>query len=350
MRIFIVPIEPLDERYSEQWYRWWPEGLARLGHNVSVVDPPKIFDAGKKIKHGQFLDVYDTNIYKAGQAATLAQLFRDGVICDGDCVLFLDAWNPAVDQAAYMRDAGDRKVVLAGCWHAGTYDPHDFLTQKGMSPWAAYSEMAWGRALDLNFFATEFHARLFQDTRTPDPATVHVTGFPLLAQEWQQYSMPWSERPMIVVFPHRLAPEKGLEDFRQIVELYEKRYATEPETKTIRWVRTRDEYRPKQVYCELLGSARVAVSTARQETWGIAMLEAASLGCHICAPDRLSYPEIYEAKELYRSVDEAVEIIHAALHASEPRPWDGARWENAIGKAAALIQKKCEEIRAQRSV
>ena len=52
----------------------------------------------------------------------------------------------------------------------------------------------------------------------------------------------------------------------------------------------------RRAYLELLGRADVAVSTARQEFFGVAVVEAIACGCFPLLPDRLSYPELLPPK------------------------------------------------------
>ena len=40
-----------------------------------------------------------------------------------------------LEMLAYVRDGLGLKFKIVGILHAGTYDPHDFLTQKGMASW-----------------------------------------------------------------------------------------------------------------------------------------------------------------------------------------------------------------------
>jgi glycosyltransferase involved in cell wall biosynthesis len=63
------------------------------------------------------------------------------------------------------------------------------------------------------------------------------------------------------------------------------------------WVPSREEY------FRILSGAQLAVSTARHEFFGVAMLEAVQLGARPLVPDRLAYREVYPA--VYRYADDA---------------------------------------------
>ncbi len=81
-------------------------------------------------------------------------------------------------------------------------------------------------------------------------------------------------------------------------------------------------------YAKLLVSSDIAVSTARNEFFGLAMMESAYAGCCPLLPDRLAYPELYPADMLYRSGDELVARLRA-LVLDRPRPGAARR----IGEA-----------------
>jgi glycosyltransferase involved in cell wall biosynthesis len=57
-------------------------------------------------------------------------------------------------------------------------------------------------------------------------------------------------------------------------------------------------------YARLLAGSDVAVSTAVNEFFGLAIMEAAYAGCYPLVPDRLAYPELYPAGMRYGSSDE----------------------------------------------
>jgi glycosyltransferase involved in cell wall biosynthesis len=78
----------------------------------------------------------------------------------------------------------------------------------------------------------------------------------------------------------------------------------------------------RDAYVGLLERSSVVLSTAHQEFFGIAIVEAIAAGAHPVLPDRLVYPERVAAlganpeQTLYSSTEEAVVLIRAALDRS----------------------------------
>ena len=71
-QLIVVPIEPLTERYSEQWYRKFPEAFNAEGYNVVTIDGQPLLE--NEIKVGAFLDINSTVHYKMSQLQTIAKL------------------------------------------------------------------------------------------------------------------------------------------------------------------------------------------------------------------------------------------------------------------------------------
>jgi len=67
----------------------------------------------------------------------------------------------------------------------------------------------------------------------------------------------------------------------------------------------------REAYARLLASADVAVSTAENEFFGLAMLEACYAGATPLVPDRLAYPELYPAECRYASPGALVARLRA---------------------------------------
>jgi glycosyltransferase involved in cell wall biosynthesis len=73
-------------------------------------------------------------------------------------------------------------------------------------------------------------------------------------------------------------------------------------------------------YADLLGSSDIAVSTAVNEFFGLAMVEACYAGCRPLVPDRLVYPELYPDEMRYDGGDQLVARLRALVTAP-PEPY-----------------------------
>jgi len=69
----------------------------------------------------------------------------------------------------------------------------------------------------------------------------------------------------------------------------------------------------RDAYARLLAGADVAVSTAVNEFFGLAMVEAAYAGCFPLVPDRLAYPEIYPREMRYGSGEALVARLRSLI-------------------------------------
>jgi hypothetical protein len=310
--IYVVPIEPIDTRYTRQWYEHIPLAIDSAA-KAQGVDVNVVVVNGEQVPPvptpGAFLDFGATNIYKSSQLAAIAAEFQNGKIKDGDCFLFTDAWNPTVISVKYMAELLGKKINLHGMWHAGSYDPQDFLGRLiGAKPWVRHSETAMFYSYDTNWFATDFHVDMFiknmfgpftKEAWEPSfdevkeqmlsNKRIGITGWPMdyLVPLLEPYSR-LEKRPMIV-FPHRIAPEKQLEIFKDLE-------ASMPEYE---WKVCQETPLTKHEYHTILGSSTMVFSANLQETYGISMIEGLLCDSFPLVPSRLSYVEMWNEEFTY---------------------------------------------------
>ena len=305
MTIHIVDIEAVDTRYTKQWKEFLPRQLQRAtNEDVKVISGGETPQATTP---GAFLNFGGTNVYKSKQLETIGEMFCKGQVKDNDYFLYTDAWNPTVIQLKYMAELLGVDIKLGGLWHAGSYDPQDFLGRLiGDKPWVRHAEMSMFECYDDNFFASDFHIDMFTDVMMEDYSIdydkIHRVGWPMeyLKDSLTQYK--GMEKRDLILFPHRVAPEKQVDIFRDLamrLPQYE-------------FVVCQEQQLTKNEYHNLLGEAKIVFSANLQETLGISWYEGALVDAIPMVPDRLSYAEMALPEFKYPS--EWTEDYDAYLH------------------------------------
>jgi glycosyltransferase involved in cell wall biosynthesis len=281
MTIFIVDIEAVDTRYTKQWKEYLPLQLQRATNEDVVVISGG--EAPQATTPGAFLNFGGTNVYKSKQLETIGEMFCKGQVADGDYFLYTDAWNPTVIQLKYMTELLGVDITIGGLWHAGSYDPQDFLGRLiGNKPWVRHAEQSMYECYDDNFFASEFHIDLFAESLDIDDDKTHRVGWPMeyLKDSLVQYK--GMEKRDLILFPHRVAPEKQVDIFRDLADRLPQ----------YEFVVCQDQELTKNEYHNLLGEAKMVFSANLQETLGISWYEGALVDAIPMMPDRLSYSEM----------------------------------------------------------
>lgn len=294
-KLFIVDIEPLDNRYTKQWYEWVPKlAKERLGDvfEVNVVTGNVAEYVAPQA--GAFFDFASTCAYKADQAKTIANLFRDGKVNAGDVFFFTDAWNQTIHTVRYISELNGIPVKCAGIWHAGWYDPTDILGLKIKNTgWVSHLEASMVNAYDLNFFGTKQHMEKFKLVHHDyDSDSMVVCGYPL---EYIRSLRNYEPKENIVVFPHRLNEDKAPWLFDMLSTMV---YDTFGRT-DIRFVKTQEHNLSKDEYYAFLKKCKVVFSANKHENLGIGTFEAMTAGCLPLVPNKLSYAEMYSPVFLY---------------------------------------------------
>ena len=295
MSVFLVDLEAVETRYTGQWKTHVPSLLEESGHAVTVIQGPT--DIPNATTPGAFLNFGGTNIYKARQVEEIARLFTGGKVVDGDHFLFTDAWHPGIINLKYMAELLGIKVKIHALWHAGSYDPQDFLGRLiGDADWVRHSEKAFFHAIDYNYFATDFHIHmfcfnLFKCPRWMFEDKIVRTGWPM--EYMQDILAPYENLPKrdLILFPHRIAPEKQVEIFRDLAQSLPQ----------YEFVVCQDRPLTKNEYHMLLGESKIVFSANLQETLGISCYEGALVDAIPIVPDRLSYTEMYDPMFKYPS-------------------------------------------------
>jgi hypothetical protein len=304
MTVYIVDIESVDTRYTKQWKEYLPMQLQQfVGENTVVISGGETPQATTP---GAFLNFGGTNVYKSRQLETIGEMFCRGEIKNGDYFLYTDAWNPTVIQLRYMAELLGVDIKIGGLWHAGSYDPQDFLGRLiGDKPWVRLAERSMFHTYNHNFFATEFHAKMFAENlmqfkgmfgMTPvewftQQDNVRIVGWPMEYLRKTMEPFKGKDKRDLIVFPHRLAPEKQLDIFKDL----------QKELPEYEFVVCQEQTLTKHEYHTMLSEAKIIFSANLQETLGISAYEAMLVGAIPMVPDRLSYSEMYDEVFKYPS-------------------------------------------------
>jgi hypothetical protein len=291
VKVFLVDLEAVETRYTGQWKTHLPALLRKRGYDVQVISGPT--DIPSATTPGAFLNFGGTNIYKASQVEQMGRLFCSGSVHPGDHFIFTDAWHPGIINLKYMSELLGIPVVTHGLWHAGSYDPQDFLGRLvGDKPWVRHAEKSFFHAFDHNYFATDFHINLLsKNLLDANLGTMYSlkTSNKIIRSGWPMEYMedtltPYKGMPKrdLILFPHRIAPEKQVEIFRDLA-------AHLPQYE---FVVCQDKQLTKHEYHTLLGEAKMVFSANLQETLGISWYEGAVVDAIPMVPDRLSYSEM----------------------------------------------------------
>jgi len=306
--VFLVDLEAVSTRYTGEWKTHVPSLLRKRGHNVQIISGPE--DIPTATTPGAFLNFGGTNIYKSGQVEQMGRLFCNGSVHPGDHFIFTDAWHPGIINLKYMSDLLGIPITTHGLWHAGSYDPQDFLGRLvGDKPWVRNAEKSFYHAFDHNHFATDFHIKMFYENLIqPDldrkssmyktvmedmlfTKKVVRTGWPMEYMDNILTTYKGMPKRELILFPHRIAPEKQVEIFRDLAT----------QLPQYEFVVCQDQPLSKDEYHTLLGQSKIVFSANLQETLGISCYEGTLVDAIPMVPDRLSYSEMYHEGFKYPS-------------------------------------------------
>lgn len=278
--IWIVPIEPIDQRYTKQWYDSIPSNVAAKTStwNVKQIEVEQITE---KTTAGAFLNFASTNVYKSRQIEYIVNQFETGKILSGDRFLITDAWNFLIIPLKYMSDLMGIPVEIHSIWHAGAYDPSDILGLKMEKPWPYEFEKTIFHASNFNYFGTEFHRNMFlKNLKLTNTEKTFVSGQPHSLIVEGIGAVTHQDKKNVVFFPHRLNIDKQPDIAMDLA-----RYLTV-------FVSQHNKLEKHQYY-EKMKESKVTFSCSLHENLGISQMEGVLCGSIPIVPDRACYSEMY---------------------------------------------------------
>jgi len=297
MTIFLMPMEPLEQRYSSQWLQYFQSVFTSLNVPYEVI-------LGKTSNYNLqgkfFLDPIGTNIWKLTQLVNLLENFDK--VKSGDTIFFTDLWNPGLEVLPYIKALIDKDIKISGYLHAGTYDPWDLTAQTGMASWAKGLEESWFQVCDKIFVATQFHKDLLTSTRIVPKSIVKVVGFPMDIQSLTSKYGNTTKEPYLV-FTGRKSIEKG---YQKVLKLQMSNNI----------IISLDKYRTKDEYYQLLSKASGIIAPSEQETFGIGVVEGMCCGCIPIVPNKLSFKETVPYQYRYLNENQIQDYIDTAINAN----------------------------------
>lgn len=317
INVWIKELEPIETRYTCQWIYSIPNGIlnnlnkrgikATIAKNLEPVSNVDVAVRRLEVKEvsasktteGAFLNFVGTNIYKSSQLATLARAFEKGLVQDGDVFVVPDAWDPTILQLRYMIELLDyKKCRIHSIWHAGSYDPHDFLGRKIEDKrWSLNAERAFFFASDKNYAATNFHINMIKENVFGGRVDIDFNSRMVRSGQPHEFlvetlkHVKYTRKENFFLFPHRIAPEKQPEIFRDLSKFF-------PDYK---FIFCQEKNLKKDEYHKLLAKSKFVFSANLQETLGISAMEAVLVDTVPILPKRLSYEEMYLEDFFYPS-------------------------------------------------
>lgn len=346
MKIHLVQLEPLKERYTDWWETFIPEQLKSEGHEVNIIKAEPLTTT---VTQGTVLDACGTNFYKMQQLATICKMFHNKEIQNGDRFLITDLWFPGVEAIRYMADIAGVNIKIYGVWHAGSITNEDFMQPS--HSWAKFFELGFFRICNAVFVGSEYSKnsiieRLLPYALEPDANNIGnkiiATGMPL---DYKKLAKIQEPKEPIILFPNRFDIEKRPNVFMDAIEHIAIKYSeeitgpidicfcTSRETFSSNspWLVDRLEYLKntlpiiskgklyisvrwqlsKEDYYKLMAKSLCMVSTTIEENFGYCAVEACALGTSPLVPNAFSHSEILEGHEsyLYNSFEELADKI-----------------------------------------
>lgn len=337
-KLYYVPIEPLEERYTEQWYRSFPIYFGLHGFEVEVIDGEPLTDF---VGVGTFLDINSTIHYKNSQMQKIAKLFQNKEVDPYSVFFFGDTEFWGIESLRLLSQLNQVPVKIYSFLHAASYTKEDAF--EVAAPYQKYTELGWIASMDKVFVGSEYHKEAFFKRRIEPLAApedhsrllnkIVVSGNPLFAEDYPNFDLPkekkiiisnrfdWEKRPNISLQFAYLAKKKH-PDWKVVVTTSRPIFksnkqwlvdiAQEMEKDGIIEIKAglaKDEYHRE------LATSKIMLSNSIEENFGYCIAEALFYNTYPLLPNKLSHPELVNgnSKLLFDDEDEILDRMEVLM-------------------------------------
>jgi glycosyltransferase involved in cell wall biosynthesis len=349
---YYIPIEPLEERYTEQWYRWFPEALKKRKVDFTVIDGEPL---NKKIECGTFLDINSTLHYKAEQLKKISKLFFEKKVKSGDVFFVADLEFWGIESIRYLSVLNNIPVEIYGFMHAASYTKEDFMSK--CESFGQYFENGWVRVCDKVFVGSNYHKTVIDNQRSTPYARIVVTGNPYKVSEVKQQVGKFKKKNKVILTnrpDYEKRPNLTLDVFRILHERYpswEFVVTTSRDAWGKGWLRelaldaqnkgvlTIKEGLTKAEYLTELAESKVMTGNSIEENFGYCILEACVFDTIPIVENNYSHPELLENDErcLFTDINDQISKIENAMI----KPFEVSSYANKYEKSLDKILDHC---------
>jgi len=315
-KLYYVPIEPLAERYTQQWYDNFPVEFNKGGFDVEVIDGTPL---SNYVGVGTFLDINSTIAYKNSQFIKIANLFHTSQVKDGSVFFFGDMEFWGLESLRLMADMNNVKIKIFAFLHAASYTIQDAFAIA--EPYQKYTEIGWAVACDGIFVGSEYHKQAFFSRRIKNIAVenllqlkekIHVTGNPLFDGDFPEFA---AEKKNQIIISNRFDWEKRPNISLDFAYVLKKRHpdwsiivtTSRPEFKSnkqwlVNYARGLEsdgiitilDGLTKYEYYKYLAESKIMLSNSIEENFGYCIAEALVYNTYPLLKNSLSHPELVE--------------------------------------------------------
>jgi len=342
--LYYIPIEPLKERYTEEWYKYMPKEFTKEGFNVIGIDGITLSNF---VETGTFLDINSTLHYKTSQLQKISRLFHNGIIQDGDIFFVADLEFWGIESIRYLADLQHIRVFIYGFLHAGSYTREDYMEK--CTKYAKYFEIGWLSICDKVFVGSYYHKMAIMSRRVEPYCVdendvieifekIKVTGNPMFEEAYTDTlenttlikrkqiiisnRFDWEKRPNISLdFAYLLKKKYG--NTINIIVTTSRLHFTSNRSWLMEYARELEkdgviqiyENLSKADYHHMLKESKVMLTNSIEENFGYCIAEACLFNTAPLCKNDYSHPELVNNNPLllFDNEDEILEKIDILL-------------------------------------